>query len=489
MLNRRTLLSAGLAAATGAGVLAGRTSASQASGAVQAAQRPPLGSSRKQHVLVLGAGAAGLTAALSLQQRGHEVTLIEYQNRIGGRLWSLPLEQGQFTEAGAGHFSADMPLVLSLIRRYQLPLLTINDGSPRYLFDGLSADSYKLLEWPWALNAHERRSTVPAILGHYLVAEGIDLNAVLDSQWPDAATIAKYDNLTLAQILRQAGASESFLRMLQAHAGCPYGTSSALGVLSSVAYQFNAKAYFRVKGGNDRIALSMAKEFSGNIVLNAPVIAIDQSGSGVSVTVKDGRVFRADQVVSTIPFSVIQDIKVTPGWSSGKLRMFREMGWADAFKGVVQTTEPSWMKKGNFGWPMAASDRPWERAIDITGDEPGGYGNLFLYLYGKEIDPVKALPQDQRTASLLSQFRQDLPGLIDQVVTTRSVLWSEQPWVKAAFGGPGLGGAWMIQEWSRPEGRLHFAGDFTTMKSGWVEGAIESGLRAARAVDPAAQQL
>jgi monoamine oxidase/UDP-galactopyranose mutase len=47
----------------------------------------------------------------------------------------------------------------------------------------------------------------------------------------------------------------------------------------------------------------------------------------------------------------------------------------------------------------------------------------------------------------------------------------------------------MIQEWSRPEGRLHFAGDFTTMKSGWVEGAIESGLRAARAVDPAVQPL
>ena len=489
MLNRRTLLKAGLAGAATAGVFAGRSAGASTKAAAQGGQRPPLGASRRQKVLVLGAGAAGLTAALSLQQRGHEVTLIEYQNRIGGRLWSLPLEAGQFTEAGAGHFSADMPLVLSLIRRYQLPLVTINDGSPRYLFDGQSADAFKLLSWPWALNTHERRSTVPAILGHYLVSQGIELNSVLDPQWPDAATIAKYDNVTLAQILREAGASEAFLRMLQAHAGCPYGTSSALGVLSSVAYQFNAKAYFRVAGGNDRIARSMAKEFKGTLVLDAPVTAIDQSGSGVSVTVKDGRVFRADQIISTIPFSVIQDIKMTPGLSSGKLRMIKEMGWADAFKGVVQTTEPTWMRQGNFGWPMAGSDRPWERVIDITGDEQGQYGNLFFYLYGKEIDPVKALPQDQRTASLLRQFRNDLPGLIDQVVTTRSVLWSEQPWVKAAFGGPGLGGAWMIKEWSKPEGRLHFAGDFTTMKSGWVEGAIESGLRAARAIDPAAQTL
>jgi monoamine oxidase len=45
----------------------------------------------------------------------------------------------------------------------------------------------------------------------------------------------------------------------------------------------------------------------------------------------------------------------------------------------------------------------------------------------------------------------------------------------------------MIDEWTRPEGRIHFAGDWTTMKSGWVEGAIESGLRAARQVDPQAR--
>jgi uncharacterized protein with NAD-binding domain and iron-sulfur cluster len=45
----------------------------------------------------------------------------------------------------------------------------------------------------------------------------------------------------------------------------------------------------------------------------------------------------------------------------------------------------------------------------------------------------------------------------------------------------------MIDEWTQPEGKIHFAGDFTTMKSGWVEGAIESGLRAARQIDPSAK--
>lgn len=64
--------------------------------------------------------------------------------------------------------------------------------------------------------------------------------------------------------------------------------------------------------------------------------------------------------------------------------------------------------------------------------------------------------------------------------------WTEQPWIGASFGGPPVSGGWMIEEWTRPEDRLHFAGDWTTMKSGWVEGTIESGLRAARQIDPAA---
>ncbi len=59
----------------------------------------------------------------------------------------------------------------------------------------------------------------------------------------------------------------------------------------------------------------------------------------------------------------------------------------------------------------------------------------------------------------------------------------------ARVGLPGVGilAAWMIDEWTKPEGRIHFAGDFTTMKNGWVEGAIESGLRAARQIDPSAK--
>jgi monoamine oxidase len=73
-----------------------------------------------------------------------------------------------------------------------------------------------------------------------------------------------------------------------------------------------------VKGGNDHITRVIAKELGDGIILNPPVVAIDHHGSQVVVAVKDRREFCGDQVVSTIPFSVMSEIKVTPQWSPAK---------------------------------------------------------------------------------------------------------------------------------------------------------------------------
>jgi monoamine oxidase len=478
-MSRRVLLrratTAGLLGAMG---LPGRIARAQ-SGPGDLATSP-------QRVLVLGAGMAGLTAALALLRRGHDVTVIEYQNRIGGRLLSLPLRGGQFTEAGGGHFRANMPRVLDYLRRFDLPVISLNDGLPRYLIGGKTAEAADLADWPWALTDQERNVSVSSNLNRYLFLRGIDTDTVLQPDWPDADTIRRLNRSTLGELISSAGASPAFLELLDAHGGLFTSKSSALGSMPDLAYHFGDQNLFRILGGNDRLPAAMAEQIGDRIVLDAPVTAIEQTGPRVKVTVERGREFSADAVISTIPFRVLQDIDVRPRWSAGKERMFAEMDWGNTVKVVAQTRTPSWLDKGVHGWPMAGGDREWERVIDITGDEPGGHGNTFFYLNGGNAEKMLARPAQTRAREIVDLFRADMPDLFDEVITIEEFAWTEQPWVRGSFGDLPVGGAWMIAEWTRPEDRIHFAGDFTTLKSGWVEGAIESGLRAARQIDPEA---
>ncbi len=481
-LSRRKFL---LGAAAGAGLIAplgfvaGRISRSDP----VEPNRTQVQSELKNRILVLGAGMAGLTAALALHRRGHDVQVLEYQGRVGGRLISVPFPGGQFTEGGGGHFRSNMPLVCGYINKFKLPLIAMNDGCPRYLVDGETGDGALTAALPWQLHAGERHVELPSCLIRYLVQDGIDFNTVLLSSWPDRATREKYDGMTLRGLLQRVGASDAFLKLVDAHSAEAAVETAVLALLPDFAYHFADRNLFRIAGGNERLPKAMAEILKDRVHLNQPVAWIRQTADQASVTTQDGREWTADRIISTIPFPVLRDMEIHPGLSPRKRETVENLEWSPVVKVYLQTRSATWLRQGVRGWPMCASDRPWERLIDITGNEPGGRGNAFFYLTGANARNYLRRAQGTRARDLIQEFRSDLPGLLDEVIEMGEFSWPDQPWIKAAFADLPVGGAWMIEEMQTPEGRLHFAGDFTTLKSGWVEGAIESGLRAARQID------
>src|SRR5258708_34636460 len=88
------------------------------------------------HIVVIGAGAAGLMAARELARAGKRVTILEARDRCGGRIHPLPsADFGYLAEGGAEFVHGGAPLTHGLLREGGLSLLQIQ-GTPRTVEDG-----------------------------------------------------------------------------------------------------------------------------------------------------------------------------------------------------------------------------------------------------------------------------------------------------------------------------------------------------------------
>lgn len=478
-VSRRSILksAAGFGALLAAGEIAAGARAKASD--VQPAER--------QSVIVLGAGMSGLVAGLLLHRAGHDVTILEYQNRVGGRIWSQTMRNGLIAEHGAGHFKSNMPHVFDLISRHKLPLVSLNAPLTRYQVDGKTADSASLFSWPWDLNAIERRVGVPTAVIRYFLAHGFNMHSVLADSWPSEEIFRRLDGITIGELLKTAGASDAFIQIFQAHIGEGGVNIGALSGLPNLAFHLSNENSYRIADGNQKLPAALAALLGDRIILEAVVRRVAQRGGKTEVTTADGKTFRADRVVCTIPPTVLNEVDFQPALSEAKLKSISQMTWAKTLKVFVQTRTPSWMKRKVYGWPMVGSDRSWQRAFDVSDNQAaGGLGTVFFSLEGGSEESFVALPKSRRATAVIEAFQTDNPDLFDEVVASESFYWGDEPWIRASLGGPGVRQGWMYPEWAKPEGRIHFAGDWTTCKRGWTEGAIISGIRAARQIDPAA---
>jgi monoamine oxidase len=442
------------------------------------------GGDSTEPVVVVGAGLAGLRAAALLRKAGRPVVVLEARGYPGGRVHTVrvPFDEGLYGEAGPIRIPGTHQTVLQLVREHALELVPFESttGSSVITVGRVTAripEELKKAAATLSLKPDEVGLTQGALLQRYVG----DLPADFRERTPAAASYAKwrsYDAVTWPEWLRSRGASAGAITLMTL--GGDSRELSALYVLRQFALLQNTSQFYKIQGGMDGLPRAMAKSLGAAVRYNAAVVRMDQGAGPVRVDyVENARAksIRASRVILAIPFSTLRQIEIRPPFSSQKARAIAELPYFPATRFLLQSRSPFWQTSGLSG--AARTDQPAE-IWDCTYDVPGDRGILGATVGGELGRAVTGMSREQAVefgTALVARTFPKLRTMFEKGIVYR---WARDPWSRGAFAvfHPRQMTS-MMPDISRPEGRVHFAGEHTSSWMGWMEGAIQSGERAA----------
>lgn len=440
-------------------------------------------------VLILGAGLAGLVAGYQLADAGHEVTILEAQTMPGGRVRTLrePFSDGLYAEAGAGRIPDTHEITLQWVRMFGLQLdafypTTLADiefmrGKRIRVPRGSDID---MAQVPLNLTPEERKLGFQGMKEKYYLPLLRKVWSVPPEKWP-STDVLPYGEMRLDEFLRRQGASEDAVHYFS----FGFEHDSVLDFLRDAA-SHEVRKLFKIRGGNDLLPRAIASELSDFIRYGAAVRRIEHDAKGVRAVFEQTGTHHtasADVMIVTLPFTVLRKLELAPRFLPEKQRAIDELTYFSVSRVYLQTRTRFWEADGLNGFGI--TDHPMEIWSPAYGEE-SPRGLLLSYMYEDLARRVAAMNPGERVNFGLEEMGKVFPGLREHCETGTSWCWDEHPWSLGALClfTPGMFAH--FPHIVKPEGRVYFAGEHTSPWPGWIQGAIYSGLRAAREVNESA---
>jgi monoamine oxidase len=467
---------------------------------------------RGASVLVLGAGLAGLTAAYELRKAGYKVRVLEFQERIGGRCWTLrggdtvselggatqkvAFAPNNYFNAGPWRIPGSHRGVLHYCRELGVELET---------FVATNGNAFVHSRKAYGGKPQRYREVANDMIGHIseLLAKAADaqqLDRVLTSEDRDRLIAMLRglgrldDKLSYSSNLRTAS-RRGFERWPGAGAnGAP--TPSAIAPLHDVldplfwrVFDFNhdvemLSTVFQPVGGMDMIARAFAERLEDCVTLNSRVTRIAQDEKSVTVDVEDMRrggttQVKADWCVCAMPLQPLSQIEVQV--PSAMLAAIRAVPYAPHVKIGLEFRRRFWEQDEAIYGGSSYTDQPIT-TIAYPNDRFNSSGPaVLLGAYPLDIAgfDLGGMTPEQRIETALAQGEVIHPQYRKEFIGGVSVAWSRVPWM--------LGCRAIWSQETRQQhyqhlidfaGRIVLAGDHCSHLHGWQEGAIVSSLDA-----------
>ena len=238
-------------------------------------------------------------------------------------------------------------------------------------------------------------------------------------------------------------------------------------------------------GGSDQLPDAFASQLSERILYGCPVVRIEQGGGRRvrAVFERAGRrdAMEADRLVCAVPFTVLRDVEVVPPFSPEKRRAIETLQYSSITRIYLQTRRRYWEDEGLSGFAYA--DLPVPRVLVHPLARQTTRGILEAHVGKAGARKLAELAEEERIAFALEQMEVMHPGIYDHFEGGTSYSWVTDPWTRGGYSAFRPGELFeFLPVISRPEGRVHFAGEHTSRLSASMEGALESGNRVAREV-------
>jgi monoamine oxidase len=440
-------------------------------------------------VVVIGAGLAGLRTADLLHKAGMPVLVLEARARSGGRVVTVraPFDNGLHAEAGPTRIAGVHGAALRAVRAYKLPLVPLAmAGADVTAVNGRAASTVPgQRAWMLDLKPDEQMTTPAALLERYVG----DLPRELGDPGAPRAAFARweqYERVTWPEWLRSRGASADAIKLMTA--GGDSSSVSALYVLRQYAMLRASIQRYKIGGGMDRLPAAMATSLGGIIRYNAPVVRVERQSTRFRVDYREGAAVKnvaAARVVFAVPASTMRQIEMKPRLSQVKEQAIEQLSYYDGVRFLLQVKRAFWRTAGLSG--SARTDRATE-IWDATSDQTtSSRAILGATAAGKNVGPAAGMTAESSLPVGVNLVADAFPAIRSEFEKGAVYRWSAEPWTRGAFAvyRPGQMTT-LMPVLASAESGLHFAGEHTSVWTGWMEGALESGERVAREVLTAA---
>lgn len=430
---------------------------------------------------------SGLACARALRDRGAKVVVVEARDRVGGRTLSRRFGPATF-DLGGQWLGAHQPRLAALAAELGVRTFKTYDTGKKVLDAAGRKKTYSgtiPTLMPWALLDLQQ-----ALFRADRLARGVKPPSPLS-----APRAAERDGVSLGEWMRTSMHTEVAREVFTTAIRVVFGAepdelsllwvlrySAAAGGLMRLVEIPDGAQEMRFVEGAQTLSIRLAERLGDSVVLNTPVRAIEDTGKGVVVT-GDRERFEGRFAVIAIPPALAGRIAFSPPLPAPRDQLLQRFPMGATVKVLAMYDRAFWREKGLSG-EVVLTRGPVSVVFDNTSDD-GAVPCLLAFVVGDPARQWSQMPEPARRAAVIDSFTAAFGDEARRPLEVVEQDWSTEPWTRGcpvSNLAPGVmrGVGGLLRA---PVGHIHWAGTETADEwTGYLEGAIEAGRRAAAEV-------